>query len=161
MRATILKVMASQWGDDCKIKFSQLDMDRGDIAELVIDVKARQIQQPAAPKERFHASHEDVSCSTGAVGYMLNSLFPLTYLLAVPGQGQSTLGQYLCQIHRAAVAPDLATDITGLPPVADPKLPLRVDPSDYALWLSGRDPFGEARRPRDRRRDQRSLSCSW
>lgn len=160
MRATMLKVMASQWGDDSKIKFSQLDMDRVDIAELFIDVKARQIQQPAASKERFLASHEDVGDSTGAVGYMLNTLFPLTYLLGVPGQGKSTLGQYLCQIHRAAIAPDLATNITGLPPVVDPKLPLRVDLSDYALWLSGRDPFGEeemTRKPRDRRRDQRSL----
>lgn len=160
MRATMLKVMASQWGDDSKIKFSQLDMDRVDIAELFIDVKARQVQQPAAPKERFLASHEDVGDGTGAVGYMLNTLFPLTYLLGVPGQGKSTLGQYLCQIHRAAIAPDLATNITGLPPVVDPKLPLRVDLSDYALWLSGRDPFGEeesTRKPRDRRKDQRSL----
>jgi hypothetical protein len=160
MRETILKVMASQWGDDSKIKFSQLDMDRVDIAELFIDVKAKRIQQPGSSKERFYADHEGVDDSTGAVGYMLNSLFPLTYLVGVPGQGKSTLGQYLCQIHRASITPELATSTTELPTVKDPKLPLRVDLSDYALWLSGRDPFGEedtARKPRDRRKDQRSL----
>ncbi|MFC8408748.1 NACHT domain-containing protein [Arthrobacter sp. NPDC057259] len=160
MRDTMLKVMASQWGDDSKIKFSQLDMDRVDIAELFIDVKAKQVQQPGASMERFYAGHEDISGGTGAVGYMLNSLFPLTYLLGVPGQGKSTLGQFLCQIHRAAIAPELATVADGLPAVTDPKLPLRVDLSDYALWLSGRDPFGEedmTRKPRYRRKFERSL----
>nr|WP_260680728.1 hypothetical protein [Arthrobacter sp. KBS0703] len=159
MRETILKVMASQWGDDSKIKFSQLDMDRIDIADLFVDVQARKVPQPGSSKERFFADHDDLEEATGAVAYLLNSLFPLTYLLGVPGQGKSTLGQYLCQIHRASIKPDLAA-ATDLPAVTDPKLPLRVDLSDYALWLSGRDPFGEeeiTRRARDRRRDERSL----
>ncbi|QXQ11299.1 NACHT domain-containing NTPase [Paeniglutamicibacter sp. Y32M11] len=160
MRETILKVIASQWGDDSKIKFSQLDMDRVDISELFIDVKARRIQQPGSSKERFYTDHESISDSTGAVGYMLNSLFPLTYLLGVPGQGKSTLGQYLCQIHRASITPDLAIRATELPTANDPKLPLRVDLSDYALWLSGRDPFGDEDtniKLRNRRKDQRSI----
>jgi hypothetical protein len=160
MRETILKVIASQWGDDSKIKFSQLDMDRVDITELFIDVKARRIQRPGSSTERFYADHEAVDDNTGAVGYMLKSLFPLTYLLGVPGQGKSTLGQYLCQSHRAAIAPDLAAAANHLPKVEEPKLPLRLDLSDYAMWLSGRDPFGEEEldhKPRDRRKDQRSL----
>ena len=44
--------------------------------------------------------------------------------------------------------------------VADPKLPLRIDLTDYASWLSGHDPFGEddlRKPPRRRKRGQRSL----
>lgn len=160
MRATILKVMASQWGDDSKIKFSQLDMDRVNIADLFIDVKARKVQSPGASRERLYADLNEPDVSSGAIGYMLNTLSPLTYLLGVPGQGKSTLGQYLCQVHRASISPELAASSGELPTATDPKLPLRVDLRDYALWLSGRDPFGDddtGRKPRDRRKDQRSL----
>lgn len=160
MRETVLKVMASQWGDDSKIKFSQLDMDRIDISDLFIDVKVQRIQQPGSSKERFYTDHESISDDTGAVGYLLNSIFPLTYLLGVPGQGKSTLSQYLCQIHRASIAPGLTKTATELPSAKEPKLPLRVDLSDYALWLSGRDPFGDEesnQKPRTRRKDQRSI----
>ena len=100
--------------------------------------------------------------SAGAVEYMLKTPVPLTYLLGVPGQGKSTLGQYLSQIHRAAILPG---DMLGdrKPPhesIDDPKLPLRIDLKDYAAWLSGRDPYGDddpPPNPRRRPKAQRSL----
>ena len=105
-----------------------------------------------------HTAFEDL----GAVAYLLRSTAPLTYLLGVPGQGKSTLGQYLSQIHRAAILP--GDRIDGRAPLAetvtDRKLPLRVDLKDYASWLSGHDPFGEddpPTHPRPRIKSQRSL----
>ena len=40
MRDTVLEVMASQWREDARIKFSQVDMDRVSVADVFIDVQA-------------------------------------------------------------------------------------------------------------------------
>ncbi|MEV4288469.1 hypothetical protein AB0K40_23405 [Nonomuraea bangladeshensis] len=163
MRDTVLHVMASQWRDDSKIKFSQVDVDRINVVDLFVDVQASLQAPPRNAIEQFssmqnHKAYE----SLGAVAYMLRTTAPLTYLLGVPGQGKSTLGQYLSQIHRAAILPG---DMHGdrKPPhdfIDDPKLPLRVDLKDYAAWISGHDPFGDEdppKKPRWRKRGQRSL----
>ena len=164
MRDTILHVMASQWREDAKIKFSQVDMDRTNLADLFVDVNAslqhaaRNAVNPSARVVHYR-KHEG---SSGAVALMLRTTYPLTFLVGIPGQGKSTLSQYLSQIHRAAILPG---SIFGerKPPyehVENPKLPLRIDLKDYAAWLSGQDPFGEddpPRNPRRRRKDQRSL----
>lgn len=159
MRETLLKVMASQWRDDSKIKFSQLDMDRVNISDLFIDVQVTRLEYPKNAVGHFHADQGLDGNRSSAVDYMLKSLIPLTYLLGVPGQGKSTLGQYLCQLHRVAISPELAAG-DEMPEVADPKLPLRVDLTDYSKWISGRDPFGDDyydAKSRDRGKGQRSL----
>jgi hypothetical protein len=162
-RDTVIRVMASQWREDSKIKFSQVDAGHINVADLFVDV---QVSLQAAPRNaideflstRNHAVHE----SLGAVAYLLQTTAPLTYLLGVPGQGKSTLGQYLSQIHRAAILPGDHLDGRTPPTVtvSDPKLPLRVDLKDYASWLSGRDPFGEddpPPHPKPRKKAYRSL----
>jgi len=81
-----------------------------------------------------------------------------------PGQGKSTLGQYLCQAHRAEFLPNDAYRSRGEPSprIANPRLPLRADLRDYATWLAGGDPFTDAdddspRKRRWRERKQGSL----
>ncbi len=163
MRDTVIQVMATQWREDSKIKFSQVDMGHIDVVDLFVDVQVSLQAAPRSAIEQFfstqdHTAFEDL----GAVAYLLRSTAPLTYLLGVPGQGKSTLGQYLSQIHRAAILP--GDRIDGRAPLAetvtDRKLPLRVDLKDYASWLSGHDPFGEddpPTHPRPRIKSQRSL----
>jgi hypothetical protein len=167
MRSTVLQVMASQWREDAKIKFSQVDMDRVNVADMFVDMHVS-VQRPrlGGPVSGFlGTSHRE---PFGALGFLLQSVntpepsYPLIFLLGVPGQGKSTLGQYLSQIHRAAILPG---DMIGgrRPPaeqVADPKLPLRVDLTDYASWLEGQNPFGEddpPESPRHCKKGQRSL----
>jgi hypothetical protein len=163
MRDTVLQVMATQWRDDSKIKFSQVDMDRVNVVDLFVDVHAALQEPPRNAIEEFASRQtHKVYKSAGAVEYMLRTPVPLTYLLGVPGQGKSTLSQYLSQIHRAAILPG---DMLGdrKPPhesIVEPKLPLRIDLKDYASWLSGRDPFGEddpPSNPRRRPKAKRSL----
>jgi hypothetical protein len=170
IRDTVLQVMASQWRDDAKVKFSQVDMDRVNVAEMFVDVHASVEHTPRqASASRVYAGTGSSSPETaGALAFMLRPStyleprHPLVFLLGVPGQGKSTLSQYLSQIHRAAILPG---DMLGGPrppygDVADPKLPLRVDLKEYASWLSGQDPFGEddLREPARRRtKGQRSL----
>lgn len=162
-RDTVLQVMATQWRDDSKIRFSQVEMDRVNVVDLFIDVQTSLLEAPRNAIDEFttrqtHRLYE----SAGAVQYMLQTPVPLTFLLGVPGQGKSTLGQYLSQVHRASLLPG---DMLGdrKPPhesIDEPKLPLRVDLKDYAAWLSGRDPFDDEDPPKTpgrRPKKQRSL----
>lgn len=68
---------------------------------------------------------------------------PRVVLEGAPGQGKSTLTQYVCQVHRARY---LANE--GLLTKIDPKhlasplrVPIKVDLRGLATWLAGRDPF--------------------
>lgn len=118
MRDTVLQVMATQWRDDSKIKFSQVDMDRVNVVDLFVDVQTSLREPPRNAIDEFttrqaHTTFE----SAGAVEYMMKTPAPLTYLLGVPGQGKSTLGQYLSQIHRT----DPARRHAGGPQAAQPE----------------------------------------
>jgi hypothetical protein len=97
-------------------------------------------------EQNWGTSVSAVTSSEGTVGRLLRVEFPLTFLLGVPGQGKSTLGQYLCQVHRAAILPEEIDDFGGFDtlPVREPMLPFRLDLTDYATWISGRDPFDDS-----------------
>lgn len=64
---------------------------------------------------------------------------PFMVVEGAPGQGKSTLGQYLCQVHRMRLLDDAAA-MAELPDdhLASPlRLPFRADLRDLALWLQG------------------------
>lgn len=73
-------------------------------------------------------------------------------LEGAPGQGKSTVTQYLAQLQRMRNLRK-ETDIARVPErhlSGAVRLPLRVDLRDYAVWLVGSDPFAaekEVRRP--------------
>lgn len=146
------KVIATQWQEDSKVKFRQVEMDTHNLADLFIDVHAHHVVSPRALGYKSPSEPEELD---GAAQYLLQFRFPFTLVRGAPGQGKSTLGQYLCQVHRAEFLkkdgylggprPELAT--------SEPRLPLRVDLRDYALWMDGGDPFADsdAEPPRRRR----------
>lgn len=142
MREVALQVMSTQWGEDSHVKFSQADMDRTRLSDLFVDVHSTVQSLP----RRTPAGHRARTASEGTVGRLLRADFPLTFLLGVPGQGKSTLGQYLCQLHRAAILPEEVDDSQGFDTqsVREPMLPFRLDLTDYATWISGRDPFDDS-----------------
>lgn len=142
MREVALQVMSTQWGEDSHVKFSQADMDRTRLSDLFVDVHSTVQSLP----RRTPAGHQARTSSEGTVGRLLRADFPLTFLLGVPGQGKSTLGQYLCQLHRAAILPEEIDDFQGFDTraVREQMLPFRLDLTDYATWVSGRDPFDDS-----------------
>ena len=161
MRTTLLRVMKNQGAEDAKVKFSQADLDQTPLAEVYVDVEAELVQGPqAAPDLMGLSSYQ--SRSTGALHYLLGTSMPYTVVRGEPGQGKSTLGQYLCQVHRAAILPeDDVSEITaGGYEASESKLPFRIDLRHYAAWLEGNDPFDDDLSPqRGRRRHgaERSL----
>jgi hypothetical protein len=66
---------------------------------------------------------------------------PRVVIEGAPGQGKSTLTQYLCQVHRMRI---LDEDLARLPSAhsaAPLRLPFRLDLRDVAEWLGGSNPF--------------------
>ena len=82
-----------------------------------------------------------------AASLLLDSDFqqaePLVILEGAPGQGKSTIVQYICQVHRMRLLDrqQVATvDTAHLD--SSLRLPFKVELRDFATWLSGGDPFG-------------------
>jgi hypothetical protein len=83
----------------------------------------------------------------GASELMLDPTFaernPAIVLEGAPGQGKSTLSQYLVQIHRSRLL-ELQDAISALPKYAIDSpimLPIKLELRDLALWLNGIDPW--------------------
>lgn len=142
-RDILLRVMARQWAEDAKVKFSQVEMDHLNIVDLFVDVEEELVEPPKNVVDAYVAKQQ--ARSEGAAQYLLRTTMPLTLVRGEPGQGKSTLGQYLCQVHRAAILPPHEV-LQGKSPAHTtdrPKVALRTDLRDYAAWLQGRDPFEE------------------
>jgi hypothetical protein len=163
LRHLIRQVAATQWGEDEQVKFSQSDVDREKVIDLFVDVTADRIRTIVPP------GHEipPVVDVEGAARYLLSpDAPPFTLVRGAPGQGKSTLGQYLSLVHRAAFVPeDLRRQSAPLPTLAKPRFPLRTDLSDYARWLGGIDifdPTDDSRLARTRIRrsgEQATIEC--
>jgi hypothetical protein len=136
LRDLIRKVATAQWDDDEPVKFSQVDIDRERVADLFVDVTAERIHIPASLRT-LRPSSAQVG---GAAAYLLNSNAPFTLVRGAPGQGKSTLSQYICQAHRAPfVTKDHNAD--RLPAAKVGRFPIRFDLGAYAAWLRGVDVF--------------------
>jgi hypothetical protein len=141
LRKLVRKVAAVQWDEDELVKFSQVDIDREKVADLFVDVNADRLKVRDRP-EPEGLIREPLG---GAADFLLKAgLTPgsrrCILVRGAPGQGKSTLSQYVSQVHRSAFVPsDLRP--ANLPVIEMPLFPIRVDLSDYARWMSGADVF--------------------
>lgn len=93
-----------------------------------------------------HHSSDDLWL--GAASLLLDSDFqqsePLVIIEGAPGQGKSTIAQYICQIHRMRIL-DIHQH-SAVPPNhrnTALRLPFKLELRHFATWLSGRNPFGK------------------
>ncbi|MGH3760512.1 NACHT domain-containing protein [Actinophytocola sp.] len=151
LRRLLLKVMETQWQDDAKVKFKQVELESRNLMELFVDVEAIRVAEPRRNERltlgsRYSQLAERTPVSLGgAAAFLLSTNHPLTVVRGAPGQGKSTLGQYLCQVYRADFVPDDAYRGGATPPtrVENPRVPIRVDLREYGTWLAGGDPFAD------------------
>lgn len=141
LRRIIRKVASVQWDEDERVKFSQVDIDREKVVDLFIDVNADKL----VVRDRRDPDLLVREPVGGAASYLLKLDPPQahrwnTVVRGAPGQGKSTLSQYISQVHRSAFVP-AALRPANLPTVDKPLFPVRVDLSDYARWMSGVDVF--------------------
>ncbi|MDX8510895.1 NACHT domain-containing protein [Mesorhizobium captivum] len=162
--------MVYQYRYDDRLKFKQIDLHKG-IADMFVDVPARLlISEEQKLSERWKQtvtswldgdrtipsdfleiderySHRE-SSKLGALQLLVNAdfsrHFPRVVVEGAPGQGKSTITQFLCQIHRMTLLG--RTEISKVKSTNKPidvRIPFRVDLRDYATWISGFDPFSE------------------
>jgi hypothetical protein len=154
---------AEQYVDDQVLRFSQVDLDPVKLLDLFIDVPltfadarkklVSQWNRALAAVNRAHqemltGDDEDTgdqfyafqAAGTGAADFfLLNQMDDFQYCLVegAPGQGKSTVSQYICQIHRARIL-GKDQDLQRLPSQhrhCDVRVPFRVELRRYAAWL--------------------------
>jgi hypothetical protein len=183
LRDLVRNVAATQWDDDELVKFSQVDVDRERVADLFIDITGehlRRVAVPAASGARARGVSPEFTPAGnhvgGAAAYLLSTNAAATLVRGAPGQGKSTLSQYVSQAHRAAFVPAELRSVE-LPTPALPRFPLRADLSEYTRWRQGFDVFDPAitdtsgnasssrttakptKRPKARQATQATLEC--
>lgn len=166
--AAIKAYLAYQHKYDSQLKFKQVDLEKG-LVDLFVDVPAAAVG-PANPREREkwqeqfertrglaalvldgnrrNAREEEdrIGAVCALVDPVVTANLPRVVIEGAPGQGKSTVTQFLCQLHRMQFLHkvyELGKVPSELRPT-DIRLPLRVDLRDYATWLSGRTPFHDA-----------------
>jgi hypothetical protein len=159
IRDLVRKVAATQWGEDEVVKFSQSEVDREKVVDLFVDVTADKVSSIVPPGSR----ELDPVPIGGAAKYLLTQPLVFTLVRGAPGQGKSTLSQYVCQAHRAAFMPE-RLKVEGLVEPQQLRFPIRFDLSEYAQWLGGTDPWSPdevIKRPKKLRRSgsQATVEC--
>ena len=171
-RSTALRqFVAHQFKNDSEVRFKQIDL-RNDLLSLFVDVPAAINSRHGTPEgvdrvvfkaynrlpssdwEAYDAIEFSESQhvygwppTVGMADLLLDADFaeaaPRSVIEGAPGQGKSTLGQYVCQVHRARLLED-ANVLDAMPghhrnsPV---RFPIKVDLRDLATRLGGHDPF--------------------
>jgi hypothetical protein len=90
-----------------------------------------------------HGNEQQIGAATVLLGGPMQERMPHVVIEGAPGQGKSTITQYVCQVHRMRLLREQAA-MTLVDPhhLSVPvRLPIRVDLRDFALWLGKKDPF--------------------
>lgn len=163
--------LADQYMQDEEVRFQQVELQNS-LLDLFIDVpvgkptqgppRHRDIPPAALFSHIVKLNRRAVSARgggpeievetrddvMGAASLLLHDLSQ-SYLNRVvlegaPGQGKSTITQYVAQVHRMRLL-DKQHELHLVGPghrKVGSRLPLRIDLRDLAAWLTGRNPFG-------------------
>jgi hypothetical protein len=71
----------------------------------------------------------------------MQQAFPCLVLEGAPGQGKSTISQYICQVHRIRLLRESTANVDPAHLASPMRLPIKVDLRDLATWLGKKDPF--------------------
>ncbi|MBI3173200.1 MAG: NTPase (NACHT family)-like protein [Chloroflexi bacterium] len=98
----------------------------------------------------YRFSHREdtyIGAATLLLDSAIHELAPHIVLEGAPGQGKSTITQYICQAHRMRLLgkENLINTLPKQHAQSPIKLPFRVDLRDYATWLTKTDPFSPTR----------------
>ena len=167
-RNAIRAYLTAQYDDDLELKFKQTDL-RSTMTDLFVDLPMS--ENPLDNQEEFLSIHraprQSYRNKTNYSWYQRNARHAAEFILearpyhrysrilleGAPGQGKSTVTQYVCQVLRMLML-DKREELNKLgKPLGAfmARLPLRVDLRDLAKWLGGTDPFQSKMVPLDDR----------
>ena len=177
---TIRLYTAQQYGVDDKVLFEQVDLNGPSVDSIFVDVPfacradanvAELMERIAdeSPGDVDEADNTGAQIVTGAAQALLHPDWQGNALLVGgPGQGKSTLLQYVCQFHRARLLN--REGYTGkeqqLSRLTDvPRVPIRLDLRNYAIWASriqrNAKPDKGQRKEKNKRRKGQSEAPRW
>lgn len=169
--AAIKAFLRDQYERDQEVRFKQVEL-QNKLLDLFIDVPVSPrehftnrkqlmafsrswrsiLHDSATPAEQESLFEPHISAgreerTTGAATFLLH---PITQrrvrkvvIEGAPGQGKSTIGQYVCQVHRMRLL-NKSFDLSQVAPQhsASPiRLPFKIDLRDLSAWLNKIDPF--------------------
>lgn len=157
--STLRTFFLQQYDFDADVRFKQIDL-RNNLLDLFMDVPVtlRKYDGNMGTLHREHRAlleiaHQYGSSSPqdrtrlGAATMLLDPIaqahLPRVVIEGAPGQGKSTIVQYVCQVHRERLLNEGGTD-PRIPEkhINSPvRLPFKIDCRDFAVWLSGKNPF--------------------
>lgn len=136
-KSLLLDYVGTSWQRDKAVKFKQVEIRSDLLTGLFVDLEATR-RSPL----RLHDSESAVPA---LIPHLISTAAPFSLLDGVPGQGKSTVAQYLSQVYRAEFigrenleaageqAPEHKADVL--------RVPFRIDLADYANWIAGTNPF--------------------
>jgi hypothetical protein len=147
----------AQYEDDKEVRFKQVEL-QNDLLKLFVDVPLgfkRGCDEGSAYYLRTLFKHQGTD--SNEIGHAANLLlnynyserFPQIVLEGAPGQGKSTIAQFICQVRRLQILDEISV-LSTLPDGCKPTsfaIPIKVDLRDFATWLSKRDPFSSEEKP--------------
>lgn len=161
--------LVEQFGEDREVKFKQVEL-QNKLLDLFVDLpfsirvergdeRILRLAESGIPfdfQQNFHDETSEISIVTGernefGTATLLLSHHSIEYLGQVvvegaPGQGKSTLAQYICQVHRIRLL-ERHDDLALLPEahaISAVSIPVKIDLRDLSEWLQGQDPFSTA-----------------
>ncbi len=178
----ITSYVADQYEQDEHVKFKQANLRASDLLALFIDVPlvAHSGARDISEKSEGHAAVWRYGALAAAIQRIATEAdesagfsFPIPHPIGgarllldaagqqalarvviegAPGQGKSTLTQYVCQVHRMKILgkQEELNRLPGSHSAGPVRVPMKVDLRDLASWLRRENPFAEgASLPRD------------
>jgi len=153
--------LADQYEIDNEVKFKQIEL-QNKLFDLFTDVPI-QIKEYAKSENRKGRNINDIvdeirrdlsrkqkredEDSVGAAAFLLDKrtqeYIERILLEGAPGQGKSTISQYICQVHRARLL-NKTYDLKLLPDYLQQtpiRLPFKIDLRDIASWIEENNPY--------------------
>ncbi len=162
--------IAYQHGKERLVKFTQVDLENS-LIDLFTDPSIEVHGNNPEKQSEINSQHQrirdgihieqddlglkvqggpDIMATQFLISNVARSDYRNVVLLGGPGQGKSTVTQYVCQINRIKIL-SIATEFDQLPAAhaaAPIRVPFKVDLRDYAVWVRGLDPFYRGSGPR-------------
>ncbi|WP_248703899.1 NACHT domain-containing NTPase [Curtobacterium sp. MWU13-2055] len=178
LAGVIRSFVAEQYRIDSNVKFRQVDLQNS-LTALFVDVPANlemlmaKVQRSGrADQKKIRIMYELISTGglrgryddslafqvAGTADLLLSaslqSVAPNLVLQGAPGQGKSTLAQYVCQVHRARLLEkiEFLDGIDRSHKEAPFRLPMKVDLRDLAAYLDGQEYMRHPAEPIDSNR---------
>lgn len=110
------------------------------VQESDLDIQASLFE----PGLRWQSVHETpVGAATLLLSRLMQQRMPHVVIEGAPGQGKSTIAQYICQVHRMRLLDEVAalSSVDSNHTSTPVRLPIKVDLRDFAVWLGKKDPF--------------------